>query len=174
MRGTIAMAMLMMLAGCVAPPAAPPPPPAPPPRPATPPPPPPTDWRDMPLTPGNWTYSPGAGRSEARYAAPGAAPLFIVRCDRSQRRVTMMRPATTTMGATPSLAITTSSGNQTLRAGTIPDAPGMIGAIAVASDPLLDKMAFSRGRFIVTLTGSNPLALPAWPEFARVIEDCRG
>jgi hypothetical protein len=43
-----------------------------------------------------------------------------------------------------------------------------------ASDPLLEQMAFSRGRFLVTVEGGPSLVVPAWPELARVIEDCRG
>ncbi|HYN45217.1 MAG TPA: hypothetical protein VES64_00845, partial [Allosphingosinicella sp.] len=42
------------------------------------------------------------------------------------------------------------------------------------SDPLLEQMAFSRGRFLVYAEGGQALILPAWPELARVIEDCRG
>jgi hypothetical protein len=41
-------------------------------------------------------------------------------------------------------------------------------------DSLLDRMAFSRGRFIIVVPGAERLAIPAWPEFARVVEDCRG
>ena len=41
-------------------------------------------------------------------------------------------------------------------------------------DPLLAQMAFSRGRFLVAIEGGPSLVVPAWPEFARVIEDCRG
>jgi hypothetical protein len=42
------------------------------------------------------------------------------------------------------------------------------------SDLLLDQMAFSRGRFLVAVEGGPWLIVPAWPEFGRVIEDCRG
>ena len=40
-------------------------------------------------------------------------------------------------------------------------------------DPLLDAMAFSRGRFMVEMGGAQTLVLPAWSELGRVIEDCR-
>jgi hypothetical protein len=43
-----------------------------------------------------------------------------------------------------------------------------------AADPVLDRMAFSRGRFVVEASSQPYLALPPWPEFIRVIEDCRG
>jgi len=42
------------------------------------------------------------------------------------------------------------------------------------NDPLLDQIAFSRGRFLVQVEGGPSLVVPAWPEFARVVEDCRG
>lgn len=43
-----------------------------------------------------------------------------------------------------------------------------------ASDPQLDLLAFSRGRMLVSIAGMGDLVLPSWPEFARVVEDCRG
>jgi len=49
----------------------------------------------------------------------------------------------------------------------------MISIQLAAYDPLLDALAFSRARFAVVAAGSPPLVLPAWPEIARVIEDCR-
>jgi hypothetical protein len=42
-----------------------------------------------------------------------------------------------------------------------------------AYDPLLDAIAFSRGRFLVAGGGAGILAVPSWPEAARAIEDCR-
>ena len=43
----------------------------------------------------------------------------------------------------------------------------------MAYDPLLDAIAFSRGRFTVESESGAMLVLPAWPEPARVVEDCR-
>ncbi len=49
------------------------------------------------------------------------------------------------------------------------------GGIALAAtDPLLDAMAFSRGRFTVEVPGTTALVLPSHAEVGRVIEDCRG
>ncbi len=49
-----------------------------------------------------------------------------------------------------------------------------------SNDPLLDALAFSRGRIgvIVLQSAGSPvqsvqLVVPAWPEIARVVEDCR-
>jgi hypothetical protein len=45
--------------------------------------------------------------------------------------------------------------------------------VASNDDSLLDAIAFSRGRFIVDGGGGLRLVLPASPEAARSIEDCR-
>ncbi|HEU0100627.1 MAG TPA: hypothetical protein VFQ67_17845 [Allosphingosinicella sp.] len=111
----------------------------------------PADWRDRPLTPGDWSYDPGAG--EARYAG------FSLRCDGASRRVTLSRA-----GALAPLRLRTSFGEHVLEPG----------AALPADDPRLDEIAFSRGRFLVEAKGMADLVLPAWPEPARVIEDCRG
>jgi hypothetical protein len=42
-----------------------------------------------------------------------------------------------------------------------------------AADPILDAIAFSRGRFAVNAAGVPSLVLPPWADVARVVEDCR-
>ena len=107
------------------------------------------DWRDQPLTPGDWSYAAG----EARFGD------FSLRCDAARRQVTVSRA-----GASGSLLLRTTYGERALPAG----------AALPAADPLLDEIAFSRGRFSVEAAGLATLILPAWPEPARVVEDCRG
>jgi len=51
--------------------------------------------------------------------------------------------------------------------------PGWIALRLQPRDPLLDQIAFSRGRFTIEVAGQPPLYLPSWPEISRVIEDCR-
>lgn len=109
------------------------------------------DWRDRPLTPGDWSYDQGAG--EARYGD------FSLRCDGARRQVLLSRA-----GASGPLRLRTTYGERILPAG----------AALPAADPLLDDMAFSRGRFTVEASGMAMLVIPAWPEPARVVEDCRG
>lgn len=105
------------------------------------------------IAPGQWTHVATSSGSEARYGA-----YLSIRCDRPSRTVTIMRP-----GLAPQpLAIATSSLSRTIPTG---------GRLA-ATDPLLDAIAFSRGRFLVTGGGAT-LAIPSWPEAARSIEDCR-
>jgi hypothetical protein len=174
MRKLTALAAFGLLAGCVAPRQAPPPPPPPPaPPPAPPPPAPPasSDWRDWPVTPGGWSYAAEPGGSAARFG-PSGAPLFIARCDRATRAVTLSREDAAPAEA-PLIDITTSSGRQNFRAQPLSGRRAVAASIA-ARDPFLDKVAFSRGRFIVAVSGTVRLVIPSWPEFARVIEDCRG
>jgi hypothetical protein len=157
------LALLAVLGGCAAPTRAPPAP-APLPRPLPPapappppaPPPQPEDWRDIALTPGDWSYAGDAAGSEARF---GGAALGL-RCDRARRQISIERA-----GAEPGapIIVRTSFGSRRLAAG----------AALAASDALLDQMAFSRGRFTVEAAGLPMLVVPAWPEAARVIEDCR-
>ena len=105
------------------------------------------------LTPGQWSYFPTATGSESRFGAH-----LVMRCDRINRTVTIERP-----GIAAPLAITTSAVSRTLP----------VGGKLFARDALLDAIAFSRGRFLVS-GGSGPvLAIPSWPEAARSIEDCR-
>ena len=107
----------------------------------------------LPIAPGQWSYVVTATRSEARYDG-----YLAIRCDRATRTVTVMRP-----GVAP--GVLTIISDTTTR--NLP-----VGGRLLASDPILDAIAFSRGRFIVSGGGAT-LAIPSWPEAARSIEDCR-
>lgn len=155
-----------IVAGCASRPApAPAPAPASPPvvqAPAPPPAPPAaSDWQDAPLAPGDWSFGQDGGISTARYG-PAGAPTFVVRCEPG-RQVSLTR---TDAAAATSLTLRTSS-----TARTLPARGSM--ALVPASDPLLDAIVFSRGRFAVEVPGQAALIVPAWPEAARVVEDCR-
>jgi len=121
-------------------------------------------WADAPLTPGNWTYRPAAQGSSATYGF--GAPSFTVRCF-GTGQVLLSRAGA---GAAPILTFRTSSLARTLNAAMQPDG---ITASLSASDPLLDALIFSRGRFAVEAPGLPPLIVPTWPELARVVQDCR-
>jgi hypothetical protein len=161
----LAAAAAALLGGCVPRVATPPPAPAPVPAPVlpevpvprVPPPPAPVaiGWEDGPLSLGDWHYSPGA----ATFTGPDGA-AFSLRCVAG--RVEFSRA-----GAAGAVAILTSFGARSLTA------EGGTAALA-ASDPLFDQMAFSRGRFLVRADGAADLVAPAWPEVARLVEDCRG
>ncbi len=159
-----AASVLLLLASC-APRPAPAPAPPPPPPPSTPipptPPPPPPHWQDAPLADGDWHYRQEAGRSLAAFG-----DLVAIRCERD-RRISLISAG----AAGTSLTVVTSGGHRSLAAGAGPE--GLTARLA-ADDPLLDAIAFSRGRFAVQASGAPMFVLPAWPEPARVIEDCRG
>ena len=157
------MFALALLASCAPRPAPPAPPPPPPPPPAEPPPPPPVllDWQDAPLSDGDWSYVAAGGRSVATFGG-----MFIMLCG-PDRQVSLTR-ADATGNA---LTVRTTDGGRSLAAAA---QPGGLVASLNPSDPLLDAMVFSRGRFAVGAAGVPLLILPAWPEPARVIEDCRG
>ena len=165
MRRLSALSLLLLASACVAPrQPAPPPPPAPAPPPPPPPAPPAADWRDRPYTPGDWSYGRAGGVSEARYGAPGAAPLTLV-CDPGASQVRLSWPGAPAGPVT----IRTTYGDTVRQSQPSEDGAQIVFA---ARDPLLDQMAFSRGRFMLS-AGAQALIAPAWPEISRVIEDCR-
>ena len=159
------LGMLAALASCASRPEAPPPPP--PPRPAPvilaprppSPPPPALAWEDMALTPGSWRYSAGASGPVAVYGSAAGAS-FSVRCSQT-RQILVTREG---VGSSGLMTIRTTSTARSFEANDASLAP---------SDPILDAIAFSRGRFSVDSPGLPLLIIPAWPEPARVIEDCR-
>jgi len=159
-----AAAALAGLASCAPrpepPQPAPPPPPAPAPQPQ-PAPPPPVEWEDAAASPGDWSLN---GASAAFGSAQGAQ--LILRCE-GGRQVSLVRAGARTGNA---LTVRTSYGVRALPATA--QAEGLAVRLA-ASDPLLDSIAFSRGRFAVEAAGLPRLIVPAWPEAARVVEDCR-
>jgi hypothetical protein len=164
-----------LLAACVAgPPAASPPPRQEPPlvvpRPQTPPPAPaPADWQDMELSAGAWHYRDQATASEAGFGTSVDQPGFALSCDKARRNVRLARSGITTGN---SMTVRTSAGTRNFALSIEPEATGVYASVS-ANDPFLDNIAFSRGRFTVEVPGMPTLVMPAWPEPARVIEDCR-
>ena len=172
--GGVALA-IMLLASCAAPPRPMPAPSPPPPRPVSslPAAAPQRDWRDVPLTAGNWTWRGGAGQASiAQFGLAGQGALFALRCDLATRAVIFSRGGGIGASAS-SIVFTTSFGVFSLPASYGGGQPPAVVASANARDPHLDQLAFSRGRFLVDVVGQPRLVLPAWPEVARVIEDCR-
>ena len=166
---------LAAIAACVPKQEAPPPPqPQPPvrqPQPLPPPPPPPTvEWRDMPLTPGNWYYRSEAATSQALFGPANSEASFLIRCERASRRVTLSREGATTGNA---MTVRTTSTSRSLPVTAQTEPLAYVSAVLPANDRLLDAIAFSRGRFTVEVPGLPMLVIPSWPEPARVIEDCR-
>ena len=108
-------------------------------------------------------------RSLAEYAPFAGEPVARLTCDPLAQATILWRnwPAT---GPLP-LTVTTTGAKRMMTAS--PDASGGVLVSLRPTDPLLDAMAFSRGRFMLEMPGAPTLYLPAWPELSRVIEDCR-
>ncbi len=117
---------------------------------------------------GNWSYRSYAGGSEAAFADAGGTRLSI-RCNRVARTVSIMR--TGVAAATPTLAVWTSSLSRSVPARF--EVTRVLTADLAITDPLLDAISLSRGKFATSAVGAPLLAVPAWPETSRVIEDCR-
>jgi hypothetical protein len=71
------------------------------------------------------------------------------------------------------MQVNTSTGTHALLSNPARSPAGWIVAALPVRDPVLDAMAFSRGRFALEAAGEPTLYLPSWPELSRVIEDCR-
>ena len=166
----------LALAGCATAPeaVAPPPPPT---RAAPPPPsvsaPRSSNWEDWRATPGDWGYRKDARGSIALFGQPGTNALFVVRCDQASARIYMSRSGSFPVGQSGQMTVRTSSTVRTLSAGNSNESPPYIASELLASDRLLDAMAYSRGKFVITVRGADDLVIPTWAEFARVVEDCR-
>jgi len=170
-----ALVSLVVIGSCSAPRIVP----APAPRPAPTPPPPPVtapaqvlgeDWRDWPLTPGDWVYRQDARGSIALFGPRGADALLTLRCDRGARMIYLSRQG----GAPASVTLRTSTLLRNLAMVPTGGTPPYLAVAINPRDSLLDAMGFSRGRFVVEQGIAPPLVIPAYAEVERVTEDCRG
>lgn len=127
------------------------------------------DYTNSGVARGSWAYRPLVGGSEARFMDATGTIRLTLGCARTTRQVTIAR-ASAAPAAT--LLIWTSSHVRNLSS-RFEQNPVRVSARTTAYDPLLDAIAFSRGRFAVSMPGSTPLIVSAAPEVARVVEDCR-
>jgi hypothetical protein len=167
------LALLTCCAPSPLPTPAPAPAPAPPPSAPPPPAPPPTAWQDAPLTPGRWSYRSEGQRSAAAYGASGAIPVLTLRCERPSRTISVERTLAAIPATASTITIRTSFGDAQWPAAVADPTRPLLSAQRTATDPLFDKLAYTRGRFMIEASSGGALILPAWPEVARVIEDCR-
>ena len=127
------------------------------------------DWRDWPYTPGDWVYRQDARGSLALFGPPNRDALLTLRCDRTRGEMFLSRPGT----VAAALTVRTTSLTRALQAAPTGGTPPYVAVALAPRDPLLDAMAFSRGRIVVQMPGAAPLVAPNWAEIGRVVEDCR-
>ena len=127
------------------------------------------DFGTAAVASGSWSYRPFPGGSEARFVDSTGIARLVLSCARPTRRVSISH---TSAAPAATMFVWTSSASRNLTARFEPNAMRVTADLA-AFDALLDGIAFSRGRVAVTLAGGLPLVVPAWPEAARTIEDCR-
>jgi len=127
------------------------------------------DFTNAQVVPGSWTYQSMPGGSMARFVDTTNTARLVLQCTKATRRVTI---AFTSAAPAASLSLWTSIATRNMPARFEANAMRVTAELP-AYDPLLDAIAFSRGRVAVTMPGGVPLVVPAWPEAARTVEDCR-
>ncbi len=130
-------------------------------------------WPDRPLTPGDWVYRRDNRGSLALFGPAGDAAHFVIRCDTAKRRIYLSRAGNFAGGDTGRMTIRTTTALQAYAVANSNEDPPFAAADLAPTDPHLDAMAYSRGRFAIIVKGAPDLIIPAWPEFSRVVEDCR-
>ncbi len=131
------------------------------------------NWDDWPRAPGNWVYRADGRGSVALFGLAGQDASFLIRCDRSARKIYLSRAGSFADGDSGRMTVRATSGLQTYPVANAGGTPAYISAEVQPADPNLDAMAYSRGKFLISVKGATDLVIPSWPEFARVVEDCR-
>lgn len=127
------------------------------------------NWIDAPQTAGVWRYSKQVRYTEAVFIGAGNLPLARLRCLTESPTINLsLRDSG---NPRPTVTIRTQTASRALPGGG--SAGGEMLVALSPNDPLLDAMAFARGRFAIETEGSEPLYPPSWAEVSRVIEDCR-
>lgn len=125
------------------------------------------------MSPGDWAYRRDDRGSAAMFGPVGADADFVVRCDAFARRVFVSRKGAFPPGETGRMTLRATSGLATYAVSNTGGEKTYVAAELASADRHLDALGFSRGRFLVSVKGASDLVVPAWPELARVIEDCR-
>jgi hypothetical protein len=129
-------------------------------------------WRDTPIAPGDWIYRRDARGSIALYGPAGQDALVMLRCD-AERTIFLSRAGQIADDGA-STRIFTDSGSRNFTARPTGAVPPYAAIELPVGEVMLDRMAFTRGRFSIDINGLQRIVLPNWGEFARVVEDCRG
>jgi len=128
------------------------------------------DWNDWPFTPGEWTYRRDARGSVGLFGTMGQNARIMLRCDMQAGRLYLSREGS---GSGRPMVIRTSSAMKEFAANVTAGTTTYFVAEIMPSDPILDAMAFSRGRVLVEVDGQQPVVLPSWAEITHIVEDCR-
>lgn len=130
----------------------------------------------MPQTPGVWTYAAEPAGSVVRFGQPAAGSQVLIRCDRRRPAIILQRAGFGTSAVPATVTTSSTQRRVTATPASTTSTPGTAIPFEIAfavRDPLLDAIAFSRGRFMLEMGGAQTLVLPVWSELGRVIEDCR-
>ena len=128
------------------------------------------EWIDWPIEAGTWVYRSDARGSLALFGPSGANALVTLRCDKTRGRIFL---SVAGAGHSGSFLIRTSSTMKAFEPMQASGEPPYVAADIDPRDPILDAIAFSRGRFAIEVGGLRPMAIPNWAEISRVVEDCR-
>ncbi len=133
----------------------------------------PAEWIDRAISPGDWVYRKDERGTIALFGRSGADADFLIRCVTATKRIYLSRAGAFPQGVSGQMTVRASSALKAYGVANNGDTPPYVSAFLTPDDPQLDAIAFSRGRFLVAVKGASDLIIPAWPEIARVIEDCR-
>lgn len=129
------------------------------------------DWRDAPLTQGEWSYRREGTGTAAVFSGAQGGRLFALSCHRERGSVTLTR-AGAAPGPVPATIVTSYATRPFSITPVVTDNTTLALSLR-AADPVLDEIAFSRGRIAFEVNGLPTLYLPVHAEIGRVIEDCR-
>lgn len=131
-------------------------------------------WMDMPATPGTWRYTRSQSAigpsSRATFITPDGIEAFAVVCSFGDN---MGLARTVRTNRNLQMVIRTETASVSRLVPPDPEGQPFVNAVVRPSDPLLDAMALSKGRFAVEVEGLPTLYLPSHAEVSRVVEDCR-
>lgn len=134
----------------------------------------PSDWRERPFALGGWSLVQKDTGSVAQFGHPGRPADFLVRCQAMSKNLRFSRAGSIPEGVAAVMTLASTDTKRAYAATNSSEVPPHIWSETPANDPQLDSLAFSRGRILVSVAGTDDLVIPSWPEFARVVEECRG
>ena len=126
-------------------------------------------WLDWPMAAGSWVYRRDDRGSISLYGAPNADALVTLRCDKGRRTIFLSRAGS----AGSAITVRTSASMKSIAAQPTGGKPSYIASEIAPTDPILDAMAYSRGRIAIEASPLLNIAIPVWSEIGRVVEDCR-